>query len=112
MSTIERAARHLPRTIDRPIHPTGLLAACSRQELAQIGRRCDVVEVDAGASVQPVQPLHWVYVVLDGLLAVTRARQRAHAARPWSRIGHGRCETSRHPAISAERQNRESPVQP
>lgn len=71
MTTIGRAARQLPRTIDLPLRPTGLLAACSRRELAQIGRRCDVVEVDAGLSVQPVQPLHWVYVVMDGLLAVS-----------------------------------------
>jgi len=71
MSAVERSARHLPRTIDVPIAASGLLAACSTRELAQIARRSDVVEVEGGTCVQAIQPLHWVYVVMDGLLAAT-----------------------------------------
>ena len=73
MSTLERSARHRIRTIDVPIGSSGLLAACSRRELAQIARRCDVVEVEGGVPVQALQPLHWIYLVMDGLLAASNS---------------------------------------
>jgi hypothetical protein len=73
MSTLERGTRHRIRTIDVPIGSSDLFAGCCRRELAQITRRCDVVEVEGGVPVQDHQPLHWIYVVMDGLLAASNS---------------------------------------
>jgi hypothetical protein len=59
-----------PRVVNLPIRRAGLFALCSGRELARVNQKGDVVEMPADAVLQPQMPLHWVYVVFDGMLAV------------------------------------------
>lgn len=86
MRPTERSSQRLPRTIDVPLRRTGLFSACTRRELCATGRRFDGVEVDAGVCIQELQPLHWVYVVVEGILAVSSG-SRAFVAGSESAVG-------------------------